>query len=694
MFHSCGNGPVVVSLDKKISPKRGNVQKSQIKIEDSAKKLIEAKKKIQIVKNSILLGHIVTDKVMTEDSKLLNIPIVAKVEIIEKDYGELSIAAENVIAVKDDLKVENPNTTLSSGMSEVISGMQFSFMNQGRKYASVTQVKQTEVEKEDSNNKLSGPIGALPKFDSFEQIENENDVIKIAMSASQKNVLSESSTDYEIKPLFEINSTVTKDKDELSFDDYSQDKDISLKVTTLDKKVVDFDKNKPVEMAVQVSELDKPISQNVLNAVQREMNDQKMNTQNLQKLSSNQKRPSQMLNHDVSIQRSSVIENAEFEYSISTVKLNQVSLLEKGEAYLSSYSFVPLYDENTELFDTDGEIEYKFNLKDGHGTLNGSFHHKDIYTVNTDLYLEDDVLYEIPVFARNEFDDFLTNLEYEGEGGYLLLELDSTYISSDIDVEYSKKVYLTKDFKLIDDPKQMYYALYLGVRPGNVMLTVQNQLSGNDAKKLVLVRNEEITFEIVDFKAPALEKILISTDNVFAKKKIESDLTEDEIGYYAQNIKFKTAGNQYIFKRPSSFYTFKDYFEIIEGDGTIYVGNNSKKEIIYPSVDFMNSILKEMQLEDLTQNCLIQINLDKNQLQDFKFTAEGSNGLINLELLALYEDGTIGSEVSADTRKIFLLGDVAKNQDAYVGIKIENAKNEITFANSFCSNGVYLVEQF
>lgn len=356
---------------------------------------------------------------------------------------------------------------------------------------------------------------------------------------------------------------------------------------------------------------------------------------------------------------------------------------------ISGIEFVPHYDKNERIYDeAEGVLRLTSNLKHSnyvHGTLLSE------HFVNTrtsiPLYLGGG-LFEVPLLEREALNALLDKEGLRGEGSYLLLDLGELGIDVDIDKKSEARTFLNEDFKVTTQESSYKYILYVGVEPGNSVVRFLDS-NGSTHEKLVFLAENEVTFEYFQVRDPFSFRFEAFEINPLSKKAKELTISASQINMFGREDKPKQLGiNTFEFPKFSGVASSNSYLAFNHLGDTIFAGMRLSNYVILPSNSFVESILRAEGITNLEYQCVIQLNLSEPVLE-ILYDGEDSVGPMEVKLHYLDEDGVLSEEPSILTKHAFFIG----TGQGVINMRVEFLDGRKLVAQSFCSEGTYLVEQ-
>jgi hypothetical protein len=365
--------------------------------------------------------------------------------------------------------------------------------------------------------------------------------------------------------------------------------------------------------------------------------------------------------------------------------------------------------KNTEIrgFDLSYSYEYNSNLSDDNtGAVDfslKSFSSNNVLRVNlrgdneylasnADLGLEDGVQFSIPLLSREGLYKFFEKKSLNGIGSIVLVELAEATNSVDISSAYEGKVYFDENFKEVEMQEAAHYVLFVGVKPGNALLSFQT-VDNEVVDKIINTTEDELYFEANEYHTAKRESVQIFEKKLLSNERVPLELFKEKINYFNTNILFeKKAQNTYSYMRPRMSLGMRKYFEINRDQGLLVVGYGDNNQIEIPSENLIGEYQNIIGNES-DQSCYIQTNIDySKELKDIQYNGHSTHGdasNMNIDMLAIDSDGQHGEEIADKTKTIIL----SSNQQGTISLRVDYQDNTSHVFNTFCSPGTYLVEQ-
>jgi vacuolar-type H+-ATPase subunit F/Vma7 len=332
-----------------------------------------------------------------------------------------------------------------------------------------------------------------------------------------------------------------------------------------------------------------------------------------------------------------------------------------------------------------GAIEIEEMINEKVSTIRGTILGSETFPTIVELPLEyGDYLMNIPLLDRDNLFK-----KYEGiRGALLLVELDESTDSIDIDHKYVERVYLSENFKEVDEGDSYRFILFVGVEPGNTLIQYLT-LNEEVGEKIVHLVEDHVFYESNTFIESEKEKIELYETKVLGKKDLELNIEGEDIAFFNSGIKSKSIGlNLYEIDTPIMPLGMRKYLELSHLVETIYAGYQDNKSIKVPSKEYLNYVMDTFEIDSIENQCMLQINFEK-PIVDFSYASESYKGPIAFEVLYLDKDGMFNEDASDFAKKVFLVGDTPGS----INLKVEYADNSKDYFQTFCSPNTFVVEQ-
>lgn len=315
---------------------------------------------------------------------------------------------------------------------------------------------------------------------------------------------------------------------------------------------------------------------------------------------------------------------------------------------------------------------------------------------STDLILEEGVSeVSIPMIEEDLFNEEIQSFESNGPVGALLVELDEKAEYAKIDAQYGKMIKLDADLKAIDG-EDFTYQLFVGIKAGNILVSYKN-FNGEVASKIVHIHEREVTFEANYFENLGTQTFKLTEEDLLAREQSPLIISEEQVKQFATG-KSAVKVNDHTFKMDfgTSVLATRQYLELNHQSEPVFIGMKNRGSISVPSESFMRFILSNIEGKNMTNRCVIQVNLEK-KASHFEVGSESVGQSLMVTSQVLDKDGKFYDSISDKSRKIIVVGELQNsehlNSDGKVNLKITYQDKSVQFVNSYCSANTYLVEQ-
>ncbi len=356
-----------------------------------------------------------------------------------------------------------------------------------------------------------------------------------------------------------------------------------------------------------------------------------------------------------------------------------------------NFEFAPVYDRNESYNSMGGEIVIEEVLSGHSGVIRGNLNKSGYVPMVMDLAIDQrDTNKElaIPFVDMTSYNEFLDKNKLKGLGGHLLVELSNSVIDVDLEVAAEAKLYFDDNFKLVDFNSDYRFVLFVGVRPGNI---VMSYLLDDDsrAEKVANIPYGTIYYDLNEIQSSKARRLSLLEKGPFGSTAKPLAINENELVFFNTNRRGKElVPGIYSINTPSIPKGFRNYFELQHIKESIFVGTSDKDKIEVPSPDMIAEILGLYRLNSLERVCMVQLNLTKKPL-NVKFAGETDRGGMNIDELFIENNGSVASEASELTQKVIFLGE----GQGVINVKVEYLDDTVDYLQTICSENVYLVEQ-
>ncbi|MFZ4712891.1 MAG: hypothetical protein ACOYL6_04220 [Bacteriovoracaceae bacterium] len=376
------------------------------------------------------------------------------------------------------------------------------------------------------------------------------------------------------------------------------------------------------------------------------------------------------------------------------LKLRGLSFsLKKGiQGNVKDFDYQSAYDSNDLRGSIEGEVKLDFTLGQSHSGIK-SFSIKSDDHIKTNLNIElnrdEELEMDVPLLDALALEKFLLKGNREAEGGMLLVKVSPEIEKISIDKAYAFHASLDENMKAIKAENEAHYVLYVGVAPGNVLVTVKNKESSFSYVSNVILN--ELTYDHLPFAKKDVVRIELFSEELMGKKSNVLNVAGDElVSFSTGKNSNKLTLNTYEFNQEYLKSDSQNYFELKSGKMDLFFGVKNEPRVSLPSQSYQDEILRLLDVKNTDESCLIQVNLNsKKSVDSIRHQAFTVDGVESYSLMALDKDGSLGEDVNDTSTKLFFKGD----HQGSLALEITYTDKTEESLQSFCSPGVYLVEQ-
>ncbi|MEH0860114.1 hypothetical protein [Halobacteriovorax sp. DPLXC-1] len=374
--------------------------------------------------------------------------------------------------------------------------------------------------------------------------------------------------------------------------------------------------------------------------------------------------------------------------STFNIKLREFNHKGPSKNNLSDYDLVPSYNLNELLTDAGSSvIKVPIAPDDKFSTFRASVAARGIIRTNFELSARSDTTFDIPVISADYLDKILEKNKIKEEtGAHILVDLGSKIDTSTFTGKFKKKIFLNKNFKQIEPGGSFVYELYLDVELGNHLIKYMD-FKGKVAQKIIHLVQDEMTYEAPYLLSSKAVNFSVFEENLAAKTLQQMNLDAKSINYFNRDIKPTKVGlNRYKLIAPIREAGFKHYLEVGK-ETPVFVGFDDIKKIVIPSLEYID-YLKEL-FQNYADNgaCVIQINLDR-PLVNFEAYMSSLRPSGSYDFYYMDKDGTVSAEITGLTEKVFVIS----HDYGILNTKIDSGNGNINYMQSFCTEGLYIIE--
>lgn len=376
--------------------------------------------------------------------------------------------------------------------------------------------------------------------------------------------------------------------------------------------------------------------------------------------------------------------------------LNTLSIYEANIEGVNTQKELRNFEFNSEVLSTQrltdnvsGKIVIDERLNGEHSIARGTFLKHGYMRTKIDLVLEEgQYKMNVPMLSQDQLGTFLDTEGLIARGAYLLARMPRTANSLEIDRTYEAKIFLNDDFKVVEQEEDYEYVFYVGVSPGNVLMTYKD-FRGQKAQKITHLVEDEVFYDEGSFVQSQKLSFQLTQRNLLGTQSSAYNLYPDQISYFNSEIESQQeAVATYSLVTPIKPHGSRNYLEIKAGRIPMFVGLWNHQEVELPSETFASYVLESHQLRNLENACMVQINI-KKPIEDVIVYGETQLGQMGIIKTYLDKDGQFNYEPSQMASQIFLVGDT----QGLISIKVTYSDSSSDILKTFCSDNTYLVEQ-
>jgi hypothetical protein len=315
---------------------------------------------------------------------------------------------------------------------------------------------------------------------------------------------------------------------------------------------------------------------------------------------------------------------------------------------------------------------------------------------NLDLILEEGVSeITVPLITEQKIQELLsTKGKYENLG-VVLIELDEKTDSASLDVSSLNKIKLNENLQPVQGDDYSYI-MFVGVRPGNALLSYQT-VSGDIVSKIIHIHENELTFDSNFYEEIKDESLVFLEDDLLGKDQSPLIISASQVKHFATNKTLsKKSNNAFTTKIDKTILGGRKYLELNHLSEPVFVGYREQTKLEVPSENFMRYVLSSSDSGTLSNRCLVQMNLNK-KINSIDIGRESQDSSSEIKVQYIDKNGKFYNSASSQTHKIIISGEMMDNHgdqtDSKINIKINYQDNSTQFMSSYCSPNTYLVEQ-
>lgn len=365
----------------------------------------------------------------------------------------------------------------------------------------------------------------------------------------------------------------------------------------------------------------------------------------------------------------------------------------KSEGRVLNYD-VRFKDDLDDIYpsDAEGVVEFENLLNSDYAVRKGTIFASGHYPLTTDFVLESSPTnLTVPLITNESFAKMLESKNLTGIGGHILVELDELTedIELELDSNYEAKIFLDRNLRVVERSESDYsFIMFVGVASGNRIIsfkTYKNQVTS----KIIHVVEDEIYFDFNFYAEEVNDQIDFYEEHLLSKETGILSIDEDEIVDLAFETKFvKKTVNTIEAKKALYPVGTRKYYELSHLDEKVFVGRWGSSYIDVPSESYIRFAYSNFKGYPIEDSCLVQINLEK-QAKELSYSGQTYKGQMLITPRILDTDGVFYSDLSDESKRIFLLGE---NQGS-INVKVKYVDNSVDYLQTFCSKANYVVEQ-
>lgn len=360
----------------------------------------------------------------------------------------------------------------------------------------------------------------------------------------------------------------------------------------------------------------------------------------------------------------------------------------KNSAEAFGFEFIPHYERNERTPDSSGEIKLEYSIVGSQNVVSGLLLKHGHVDTQIDLDLDATSLKTVvPLIETEKFESFLQKNKLSASGSYILVNMTKGYFDVEVDGSNAQKIILNSKFMPIKKEEKGTFIFVSGVSFGNNFVRLKTE-SGWTQK---IINNQEnmITYIDEETKESSEQTLELYTESK-SGKLVELNVASDKVKLLSsKNQVRKISTNKIMFKTQETLSTQKNYLEITK-ESPVFVGvTGDELEIQVPTQREKELIMTEFGLNSLEQGCIIQINSGQD-IQNLKVGGPAEVGEVFTQVLFGDKEGNLSTEISEWTNKAYIYGD----RTGVMNIQVEYSSGGKRMTNTYCSNDVYLLENF
>ena len=186
-------------------------------------------------------------------------------------------------------------------------------------------------------------------------------------------------------------------------------------------------------------------------------------------------------------------------------------------------------------------------------------------------------------------------------------------------------------------------------------------------------------------------KFKLEKDNVLGNSYEPLILPTNNIAeIFGSKISSGSNNGEYRIADGYSYNNSKKVFQAnMDGREIFFTTNKKFEKVILPSREYIDYFLNVNNLYDMSDKCIIQINLSQEIKSVRAMNSDGAK-IAQVDIISVSKDGTLSSVVSKNTEKLFIIG----YENGVIDYRIFRSDTLNQLGQAFCSKNTYFVEQF
>ena len=349
-------------------------------------------------------------------------------------------------------------------------------------------------------------------------------------------------------------------------------------------------------------------------------------------------------------------------------------------------------DDQDDILQDDGtgEVVLSSVLNNSNSIRRATILSRGNIPTSFDMILENgETVASVPVFSIDKFSEILSTQNIQSTGAHLLIELDKETEDTDIDANYQAKLFLSSNHKVVNrDDSDFNYILYIGVKAGNSIISFK-KTDNSIVSKIIHLEREEIYYEPNFYIEKRDDEFDLFEENLLSKTIHPLNLDAKELeGLTFDEKATKLTTNKFKYKKVTYPSGTRSYVRLSHLKEPVFIGRWNNEFVKVPSESYMRYVLDQFSLGSVNSQCVVQLNLSKSA-KEILFNGKASDFGMRVQAKMLDKDGLFYTDLSADTEKVFILGE----EQGIINIKVNYADDTSDYIQSYCSDSTYLLEQ-